>query len=65
MVELRPARAPFALEPKHCRAICREIGDRLGRDLATGVSPVPARLRQLLDQMADLDRSAPPGLLDL
>ena len=57
MVELRPARAADllpALEPKHCRAICKEIGDRLRQDLPA-TSPLPTRLRKLVDQIAELE----------
>ena len=62
MVELRPARAANLppLEPKHCRAICQEIGDRLRQDLA-GTSPLPTRLRKLVDQIAELEGNSPPA----
>jgi hypothetical protein len=66
MVELRAARAayPFpALEPKHCRAICEEIGDRLRQDL-TAVSPLPTRLRKLVDRIAELEGNSPPIIPD-
>ena len=61
MVELHPARAAYLfppLEPKHCRAICEEIGDRLRQDL-TGMSPLPTRLRKLVNQIAELEGSSP------
>jgi hypothetical protein len=66
MVELRAARAAYlfpALEPKHCRAICEEIGDRLQQDL-TGVSPLPTRLRKLVDRIAELEGNSPPIIPD-
>jgi hypothetical protein len=66
MAELRPARADYlfpALEPKHCRAICQEIGDRLRKDL-TGASPLPTRLRKLVDQIAELEGNSPPIMPD-
>jgi hypothetical protein len=62
MVELRPARGEYlfpALEPKHCRAICQEIGDRLRQEL-TGASPLPTRLRKLVDQIAEPEGNSPP-----
>ena len=62
MVELRPARAADlfpALESKHCRAICHEIGDRLRHDL-TGASPLPTRLRKLVNRIAELEGNSPP-----
>jgi hypothetical protein len=52
------------LEPKHYRAICDEIGERLGHSLARDASPVPPRLRKLLGQFADLQGGAPSILPD-
>ena len=66
MVELRPARAADllpALEPKHCRAICDEIGGRLRHHL-TGASPLPTRLRKLVYQIAELEGNSPPIIPD-
>ena len=53
------------LEPKHCRAICNEIGDRLGQSMARDASPMPMRLRRLLDRFAELDGEAPSIVPDL
>ena len=66
MVELRAARAAYlfrALEPKHCRAICEEIGDRLRQDLPR-VSPLPTRLQKLVDRIAELEGNSPPIISD-
>src|SRR5215831_16365610 len=49
-----PLRTHAPLEPKHCRAICDEIGERLRQSLARDASPVPPRLRKLLGQFAEL-----------
>jgi hypothetical protein len=54
-----------ALEPKHCRAICEEIGERLRFSLALDTSPVPMRLRRLVDQIAELEGAAPPVISQL
>ena len=65
-MELRASRAAYmfpALEPKHCRAICEEIGDRLRQDL-TSASPLPTRLRKLLDHIAELEGNSPPIIPD-
>ena len=53
-----------ALEPKHCRAICEEIGERLRHSLARDTSPVPTRLRKLVDRIAELEGAAPPIIPD-
>jgi hypothetical protein len=50
------------LEPKHCRAICEEIGERLRHSLARDTSPVPTRLLKLVDQIAELEGAAPATL---
>ena len=53
-----------ALEPKHCRAICDEFGERLRHSLARDTSPVPTRLRKLVDRIAELGGDAPPIIPD-
>ena len=59
-----PLRTHAPLEPKHCRAICNEIGERLRQSLARDASPVPPRLRKLLGQFAELQGDAPPIMDD-
>ena len=59
-----PLRTHAPLEPKHYRAICEEIGERLRQSLARDASPVPPRLRKLLDQFAELQGGAPPIIPD-
>jgi hypothetical protein len=49
-----------ALEAKHCRAICGVIGKELRYRLARDTSPVPTRLRKLVDRLAELEGDAPP-----
>jgi hypothetical protein len=48
-----------ALEPKHCRAICGVIGKQLRHSVARDTSPVPRRLRKLVDRLAELEGDAP------
>lgn len=55
MLELPPARAPKlvpSLEPKHYRAICAEIGERLRCELDQDRTSLPLHLRRLLDRLA-------------
>ena len=59
-----PLRTHVPLEPKHYRAICDEIGERLRQSLARNASPVPPRLRKLLGQFAELQGDAPPIMGD-
>ncbi len=62
-----PPHAPHlieALEPKHCRAICGVIGKELRHSLTRGASPVPMRLRKLLERLAELEGDAPPIIPD-
>jgi len=59
-----PLRTHVPLEPKHYRAICDEIGERLRLSLARDAPPVPPRLRKLLGQFAKLQSGAPPILPD-
>ena len=54
-------RNAIQIDSSHCRAICDEIGERLQFILAREASPVPARLQQLLDHLAEQDvLLAPP-----
>ncbi len=46
------------LDPKHCRAICEEIGERVRQSLARDTSPIPTRLRRLVDRIAELEGEA-------
>jgi hypothetical protein len=52
------------LEPKHCRAICEEISERLRPSLARDTSPIPMPLRDLVDRIAELEGAAPPIIPD-
>lgn len=45
------------LDSTHCRAICDEIGERLGAVFRRDVSPVPPRLMLLIDRLVELDQS--------
>jgi hypothetical protein len=45
----------FALDHTHCRAICDEIGERLGQILKPEVSMLPPRLLALLDEFKQLE----------
>jgi len=59
MVERRTrAPHPLPLEPKHSRAICNEIGERLHHHLARDAARVPPRLRKLLRRFAELEGGA-------
>jgi hypothetical protein len=55
-----PLRPHAPMEPKHYRAICDEIGERLSHSLARDSSPIPPRLRKLLGLFAELQGGAPP-----
>jgi hypothetical protein len=44
-----------ALEPTHCQAICHSIGERLRFDLNRDRSPLPPRLRELVDRLEAVD----------
>jgi hypothetical protein len=59
---------PPELAPRHCRAICEEVGARLALILRPGTSDLPPRLAELLDRLALLDHDAPsiaPSLEDM
>jgi hypothetical protein len=49
------------LKPSISRAICDEIGERLGAILKPDTSELPPRLRQLLEKLAqqDVERDVP------
>jgi len=46
------------VEPTHCRAICHEIGARLRLALDRERSPLPSRLRGMLDRFEEADARA-------
>jgi len=46
------------LEPKHCKAICHEIGARLRLALDRDRSPLPSCLRGMLDRFEEADARA-------
>jgi hypothetical protein len=50
------------LDHTHCRAICDEIGERLGFILKPASPDMPPRLLYLLARLADLDNCALPRL---
>jgi hypothetical protein len=57
-----------ALAPKHCRAICDEIGERLALVLRPATSDLPPRIAELLDRLALQDHDAPsiaPSIEDM
>ena len=49
--------AALMLDHSHCRAICDEIGERLGDMLKPEASEIPPRLLGLLDQLARLEQA--------
>jgi hypothetical protein len=49
--------AAFMLDHTHCRAICDEIGERLGDVLKPEASEIPPRLLGLLDHLARLEQA--------
>ena len=67
MAKLLPPQNPHlteALELDHCRAICKEIGERLHHSLGRDTSPVPTRLRKLVNRIAELEGNEPPLIPD-
>jgi hypothetical protein len=58
----------LALDSRHCRAICNEIGERLALVLRPDTPELPPRLAALLQRLALLDDDAPsivPSLDDM
>jgi hypothetical protein len=53
----------IGMDQLHSRAICDEIGDRLRQILPLEVSPLPPRLRYLLDRLADADGELAPSIV--
>ena len=49
--------AALMLDHTHCRAICDEIGERLGDVLKPQASEIPPRLLGLLEQLARLEQA--------
>jgi hypothetical protein len=47
--------ASLVLDHTHCRAICDEIGERLGFMLRPVTSDIPPRLSYLIGRLAELD----------
>jgi hypothetical protein len=46
------------LDAKHCRAICKEIGERLRQDLGhEQLSLMPRHLSRLINRLSELDRA--------
>lgn len=50
------------LDPAHCRAICDEIGERLGFILKATASDIPPRLLYLIGKLAELEKADLPRL---
>ena len=50
------------IDSSHCRAICDEIGWRLGAILAREASALPPRLQNLMDRLAEQDRELSPSI---
>jgi len=59
----KPTDANLRIDQLHSRAICDEIGDRLRQILPLEVSPLPPRLRYLLDRLADSDGELSPSIV--
>ncbi len=54
--------ASLVLDHTHCRAICDEIGERLGFILKPVTSDIPPRLSYLIGRLAELEK---PDLLPM
>jgi hypothetical protein len=52
--------ASLNLDHAHCRAICDEIGERLGFIMKPAASDIPPRLLYLIARLAILENSALP-----
>jgi hypothetical protein len=50
------------LDHTHCRAICDEIGERLGFILKPSASDIPPRLLYLIAKLAELEKADLPQL---
>jgi hypothetical protein len=50
------------LDHTHCRAICDEIGERLGFILKPAASDIPPRLLYLIGKLAELEKAELPQL---
>jgi hypothetical protein len=51
------------IDSAHCRAICDEIGERLGYVLGKETGEIPQRLRLLTDRLAELDGATAPSIV--
>jgi hypothetical protein len=54
--------ALLSLDHTHCRAICDEIGERLGFVLKPATSDIPPRLLYLIRRLAELEQADLPQL---
>ena len=59
----KPTDANIRIDQLRSRAICDEIGDRLRQMLPLEASPLPPRLRYLLDRLADSDGELSPSIV--
>ena len=50
------------IDGAHCRAICDEIGWRLGAILAREAPALPLRLQMLMDRLAEQDCEDSPSI---
>jgi len=58
----KPNAALLNLDHAHCRAICDEIGERLGFMMKPVTATTPPRLLYLIGKLAELENSAVPRL---
>jgi hypothetical protein len=59
---LKQSTAVLNLDHAHCRAICDEIGERLGLIMKPAASDIPPRLLYLLGRLAEQDKADLPYL---
>jgi hypothetical protein len=50
------------IDSSHCRAICDEIGEHLGRILDRDATALPPRLQLLLERLAEQDLVEAPSI---
>lgn len=55
--------ARLALDSKHSRAICEEIGERLRIVLSREVSDIPPYLLRLVERLAELEHVTAPSIV--
>ena len=51
-----PNRNSIEIDHKHCKAICKEVGDRLRVSLSQQSSELPSPLQTQLEQLRGLDQ---------